>query len=141
MTYDYAIHSDYLVHWTGKDIDDQHDPSWSDSDKSKTSEKAEAEYIKRIRDILKFGLWMTQEPECRFSGSVTIPATPKCCFTELKISESRKHARQYGRLGIGVKRPFLFDRFGRPLAYFGFGNNTNDKFFKACAHELQIRIC
>jgi hypothetical protein len=33
----------------------------------------------------------------------SIPSIPKVCFTELKISESRNHARRYGRLGIGLR--------------------------------------
>ncbi len=45
---------------------------------------------------------------------------------------------RYGRLGIGVKRPFLFQRFGRPLAYFGFGERKySDKFLEACLQDLQ----
>ncbi|MCX5636420.1 MAG: hypothetical protein NTX52_01835 [Planctomycetota bacterium] len=70
--------------------------------------------------------------------SVPIPDNPQTCFTELKLSESRKHARQYGRLGIGVKRPFVFNRFGRPLIYYGFHPPvTNDKFLKTCATKLE----
>ncbi|MGH9819679.1 MAG: abortive infection system antitoxin AbiGi family protein, partial [Pyrinomonadaceae bacterium] len=84
---------------------------------------------------------MTEEQEIKLScggETLLIPATPKVCFTELKLSESRKHARQYGRLGIGVKRPFLFRRSGRPLLYYGFHEWTkNDKFLEACAKELQ----
>ena len=98
-------------------------------------------YLQRLRDILTHGLWMTEEGEQRFrvgSEEITIPVTPQCCFTELKLSESRRHARLYGRLGIGVKRPFLFERCGRPLAYFGFGTHShNDKFLEACAANLQ----
>ena len=133
--YDYSIHSDFIVHWTGKDIDEK----WPEEgdDKSKTSEQCEKRYIKRFKDILKYGLWMTEEEEPPYSG-VTIPATPKCCFTELKVSESRRHARKYGRLGIGVKRQFLFDRKGRPLAYFGFlAENNNDEFLKACSGDFK----
>ena len=71
------------------------------------------------------------------TSEIIIPATPQCCFTELKLSESRRHARFYGRLGIGVKRPFLFQRFGRPLAYFGFGEGShNDRLLEACKANL-----
>ena len=136
MPYDYAIHSDYLIHWTGKDIDQTHDPEWASNDKSTTSEKVEKLYLDRLYNILKHGLWMTREDELTFGSSILIPSTPKCCFTELKISQSRQHARQYGRLGIGVKRPFLFKRFGRPLAYFGFKETDSDELLKACAQEL-----
>jgi hypothetical protein len=142
VSYDYAVHSDFLIHWTGKDIDEQHDPNWSeDGHRSKTSGEVADLYLRRLGDILTYGLWMTDEGEQRFrvgSNEITIPATPQCCFTELKLSESRRHARLYGRLGIGVKRPFLFARFGRPLAYFGFGAwSHNDKFLEACAAGLQ----
>ena len=134
VSYDYAIHSDYLIHWTGKDIDRVHDNKWYESDKSATVGSIELEnaYLNRLRDILKYGLWMTQEP-----ATELIPATPKCCFTELKISESRRHARRYGRLGIGVKRPFLFKRFGRPIVYFGIDERPFDKLLQACANELK----
>jgi len=135
---DYAIHSDFLIHWTGKDIDCEHDRDWySRKDEARIGEEAENKYLRRLRDILTFGLWMTEEAQCTL-GDVVIPATPKCCFTELKISESRKHASQYGRLGIGVKRPFLFRRYGRPLAYCGFHEKgCDDKFLKACADDFK----
>jgi hypothetical protein len=133
ISYDYSIHSDYLIHWTGKDIDCEHDKKWHESDKSKTNRITEDKYLKRLHDILKFGLWMTKE-----SDSEHVPAWPKCCFTELKISESRRHARRYGRLGIGVKRPFLFDRYGRPLVYFGFRDQSKDKLLYACADKFKL---
>lgn len=137
---DYAIHSDFLIHWTGKDIDRTYDPKWyRKADRRQIEAEAETEYLTRLQNILRFGLWMTEEDDRTFRG-VTIPSTPKCCFTELKVSESRKHASQYGRLGIGVKRPFLFTRHGRPLAYFGFGEDDhNDRFLKECARDLQDR--
>ena len=39
MNFDYAIHSDFLIHWTGKDIDDpdvEGNPIWCKTDKSQT---------------------------------------------------------------------------------------------------------
>jgi hypothetical protein len=142
MNYDYAIHSDFLIHWTGKDIDEVYDQQWFESDKSKTKTNKNCDvtgrYKKRLYDILQFGLWMTEETEqsiCFNGTTIKIPRIPKTCFTELKLSESRKHAREYGRLGIGVKRPFLFDRCGRPLIYYGF-DPANDIFLKKCAQDL-----
>lgn len=143
ISYDYAVHSDFLIHWTGKvDIDDKHDPNWYDDDhRSRATETVADLYLHRLRDILNYGLWMTDGGERSFrvgTEDITIPATPQCCFTELKLSESRRHARRYGRLGIGVKRPFLFQRSGRTLAYFGFGEQShNDKFLEACASDLR----
>jgi hypothetical protein len=137
MSIDYAIHSDFLIHWTGKDLDDH---QWDNNDKSTTDKILTEKYIERLYNILKFGLWLTSEPESTWPVAgiqVTIPSTPKTCFTELKLSESRRHARLYGRLGIGVKRPYLFRRCGRPLAYFGFHTDAqNDQFLKSCATEL-----
>jgi len=141
MNFDYAVHSDFLIHWTGADIDERdkdNNLNWCKPDEDKSKTKCETEsYIKRLYDILQFGLWMTVEDVealCFDGTSVSIPNTPRTCFTELKVSESRKHARQYGRLGIGVKRPFVFKRFGRPLIYYGFHEKlNNDKFLRACA--------
>jgi hypothetical protein len=141
MNFDYAIHSDFLIHWTGKDIDCLHDPLWHQLDKSKTNADCTAAYIKRLHDILKYGLWMTKEKknDSSFDGvQIPIPTIPQLCFTELKLSESRKHAKRYGRLGIGVKRPFIFQRLGRPLVYSGVHERIkNDKFLEACANELK----
>lgn len=143
MPYDYAVHSDFLIHWTGKDIDDFYEPKWAESDKSKTDAipKLNSAYLDRLHSILKYGLWLTEEGETLLQigdTGVPIPKIPKTCFTELKLSESRTHAKQYGRLGIGVKRPYLFARCGRPLAYYGFRSDAqNDVFMKACAEDLK----
>lgn len=143
MDYDYAIHSDFLIHWTGKDIDEQYDSDWYTNPKKMRDEVTE-QYIDRLRGILTFGLWMTEEPEITlFSsrGDITIPATPRICFTELKISLSMRHAHRYGRLGIGVKRPYLLTRFGRPLIYYGYHNQrSEDVFLNACARDLNNKL-
>jgi hypothetical protein len=52
-------------------------------------------------------------------NGITAPASAAVSFTELKLSQSRLHAKEYGRLGIAVKRPFLFERVGRPIVYYG----------------------
>ena len=126
MSLDYAVRSDFLIHWTGKDLDNLYDPRWSCSDKSTIDKDSDLsrKYVDRFHNILKYGLWLTEKSASVWpldGGKITIPSTPKVCFTELKLSESRTHARRYGRLGIGVKRPYLFKRYGRPLAYLDFG--------------------
>lgn len=144
MNFDYAIHSGFIIHWTGKDIDRKYDKSWWKSDKSKTKDCTE-HYIKRLRDILKYGLWMTEElikdkreSVLPFKGNnISIPPIARVCFTEIKLSESRKHAIEYGRLGIGVKRPFIFDRCGRPLIYFHKNRINSDIFLKECANKIE----
>jgi len=142
VTADRAVHSDFLIHWTGKDIDAEDDFGWSEQDhRSKTSERATQRYLERLTNILRFGLWMIEDPTPTVlrldAQQVVVPPTPQVCFTELKLSESRRHATRYGRLGIGVKRPFLFHRAGRPMLYYGFSNERNrDPFLQACASEL-----
>ena len=79
---------------------------------------------------------MTSEPEHTLIDGVVAPSTAKCCFTELKLSLSRRHARRYGRLGIGVKRSFLFDRDGRPISYFSNRTEKKDRFLTLCGTEL-----
>ena len=87
----------------------------------KLGEDLEKKYIERLKNILKFGLWITKDenPEkIRVNGGeFELPCVPRICFTELKLSESRKHAFKYGRLGIGVKRLFLTTRGGQPMYY------------------------
>lgn len=143
MALDYSIHSDFLVHWTGKDLDCSYDPEWCEQHKSENAQQLTEQYLKRLYGILKYGLWLTSEREEEWTADglqFTVPATPKTCFTELKLSECRSHARQYGRLGIGVKRPYLFVRCGRPLAYFGFsGFARHDHFLRSCAEDLKNR--
>lgn len=126
MPSDFAIHSDLLVHWTGKDIDEEYQPEWPNQDHTEISDEAVEAYLERLHDILKYGLWMTDQPTWTTPNKVQVPAVPCVCFTELKLSQSRAHARQYGRLGIGVKRPFVFERDGRPVTYFEprFGNDA-----------------
>ncbi|MBI4427513.1 MAG: hypothetical protein HY562_00160 [Ignavibacteriales bacterium] len=137
--FDYAIHSDFLIHWTGWDIDKEYDPEWYCPYKMKISEAATRAYIARLDNILTHGLWMTKEENPELYNSVALPAAPRCCFSELKLSESRRHARRYGRLGIGVKRYFLFNRYGRPVIYFGgYGTKSvKDTFLEVCSRDLR----
>lgn len=113
-------HSDYLIHWTGIHIDNDHDPDWQTKHSSTTDSDVTTLYLDRLKSILKYGLWMTDDDE-----SVNIkgkeyrrPSHCRTCFTELKLSIIRGHAKRYGRLGIGFKRPFLLNRFGRPMVYY-----------------------
>jgi hypothetical protein len=144
MSLDYAVHSDFLIHWTGKDLDKRYDPNWASARRSGTeTPKLQDEYLKRLADTLRYGFWLTETDESpvRFkagAGTSVIPSTPKVCFTELKLSESLRHARHYGRLGIGMKRKYLFDRSGRPCAYFGFHEvHHRDEFLIQCAADLK----
>jgi len=117
------IHSDFIIHWTGKkNIDDISDSGWADNHSSKTSYEATELYLKRIKDILEYGLWMVKNKEDEFIEVDNIklnrPWVARTCFTELRLSDARAHAEKFGRLGIGFKRFFLFDRLGSPMVYY-----------------------
>lgn len=77
-------------------------------------------------------------------GLPKIDPWPCTCFTELKLSESRKHARRYGRLGIGLKRGFVFARHGRPVAYFPSAHDMEwvrkDMFLRECAGKIEPQM-
>lgn len=129
-----TIHSDFLIHWTGKDIDENLQPDWNAKKSSITNDKKIVDaYLERLKNILKYGLWMTRDDAIerlrvnRQNPPFEIPSVPRICFTELKLSEARKHAQKFGRLGIGVKRYFLFDRMGSPMIYIQF--ETENIFF------------
>lgn len=116
------IHSDFIIHWTGKDIDKNFDKDLCKNNSSDTNEDVTSRYLIRFKNILKHGLWMTSDDEEKTikinNKTVERPLVSRTCFTELKLSEARYHAEKYGRLGIGFKRFFLFDRFGGPMIYF-----------------------
>jgi hypothetical protein len=135
-------HSDFLVHWTGKDIDNR-DIDWNDPS-YRMSDEISARYVERITGILKHGFWMMPEPARKITmkGDTIgeIPPVVRTCFTELKLSLSRGHAKEYGRLGIAVKRPFVIKRGGRPLVYYPyFDENSPDPFLYACLNDLKDR--
>jgi hypothetical protein len=128
-------HSDFLVHWTGKDIDSRCKekplstcadcrPNAADEFASVTCEEITQLYLGRLKDILRFGLWMTEPDDTELSiigkgyDLGKRPRIPRTCFTELKLSEARSHAVRYGRLGIGFKRPFVMNRGGLPVWYY-----------------------
>lgn len=104
------MRSDFLIHWTGKDI--ALDPS------AITAAKRSA-YVDRLAGILTDGLWMTK-PKERLKGSdgaIVKYSTPLTCFTEIRLSQAQSHSGRYGLLGIGVTRQFVLERFGGPVHY------------------------
>lgn len=120
LTFYVPTHSDYLIHWTGKDIDAKHDPDWHKNLASTTDADLTGRYLKRLKDILRHGLWMMPDNEAVTIADHTYqrPKHFRTCFSELKLSMVRGHAQRYGRLGLGFKRFFLFNRFGGPMTYY-----------------------
>jgi len=114
------VHSDFLIHWTGDKIDSDYDPEWWNNRSPTLNKKIIDPYLERLKYILKYGLWMTEAKNfVEFKGQkIERPVVSRTCFTELKLSEVRTHAQKFGRLGIGFKRMFVFERFGFPMVYF-----------------------
>lgn len=117
------IHSDFIIHWTGgKDIDAELQPDWDEFHGKEMSADVVKAYLQRLKNILRHGLWMTldlSDQSIEAEGvKIEKPLVPRVCFTELRLSRVRVHAKEYGRLGIGFKRFFLFDRLGMPMIYY-----------------------
>lgn len=112
-------HSDNLIYWTGCDIM-REQGNLSANEKKYKPEVVEA-FLNRLKNILEYGLWMTKREEEDFieikNGRFPKPNIPRVCFTELKVSDSLLHAKNFGPLGIGFKRLFVFNRLGAPVYY------------------------
>ncbi|MGD0821572.1 MAG: hypothetical protein ABSA71_12620 [Desulfomonilia bacterium] len=140
-----TIHSDFLIHWTGWKIDRDLDPAWKPEKVSRDMPgKAVDAYILRLKNILKFGFWMTMgdgSEKIQVNNKIFVkPLVARTCFTELKLSEVRKHAKKFGRLGIGLKRYYVFDRLGGPMHYLQ--SETENLFFppysSLCSDDFEM---
>jgi len=114
-------HSDNLIYWTGRDIIKDHG-NLGPNEKEYKKEVVEA-FLRRLADILEYGLWMTKRTKDDFikiknnHKPFLKPNVPRVCFTELKLSDSILHAKNFGPLGIGFKRLFVTNRMGSPVYY------------------------
>ncbi len=105
-----TIHSKFLVHWTGKNIN---------PDNREMNDSLRKEYIDLLKDDLYKGLCMNPGKETIY-GKDNKPITAeiaRVCFTEIKLTQTEEHAKQYGRLGIGFNRDFVLEREGNPVFY------------------------
>ena len=111
-----ALHTRFLVHWTGKE--------WGNEP---LDDDLRSKYIERLMDDLQHGFYMQPGDE-RLWGANQAEITPRIartCFTEIKLSLAMKHAEKYGRLGIGVDRRYVLERFGGPVFYVQSGDTSN----------------
>lgn len=120
------MHSDVLVHWTGRDIVNKYQKKYPNTDFDPNAKLYPDEVVKaylyRLKSLLKYGLWLTEHQkgdDYIFFNYVKFkkPKVPRVCFTELKIGNSMWHAKNFGALGIGFKRFYLFSRGGGPVFY------------------------
>jgi len=141
--YAQTVHSDILIHWTGSDFDgavsDDLYNNPSREHPSTTNEDLNKKYITRLSNILRYGLWVKEDKTGDYvvinNIKFELPKHPRVCFTELKLSESRKHAFKFGRLGIGFKRLFVVGAGGHPVYYLH--NQGKSMFFPSCKSELK----
>lgn len=105
-----TIHSKFLIHWTGKDINPYNRKLDTDMRKK---------YVKRLKDVLRKGLYMKPGEEKIYGkNNKWIKAEiARVCFTEIKLTQTEKHAKRYGELGIGFNRNFVLEREGNPVFY------------------------
>ena len=112
-------HSDYLVYWTGRKIMRKYG-DLSANEKFYPPQVV-GEFLTRLKNILKYGLWMTKRAKDDFietrNRKFLKPNVPRVCFTELKISDSLLHAKSFGPMGIGFKSLFVLNRLGSPVYY------------------------
>ena len=106
-----GIHSQILVHWTGKDIENSLD-----------NVKAQ-KYVERLKDYYENGLFSKRTKEAVIRRKL-IKNLVRICFTEIRLSQSQTHAKRYGKLGIGFTRDFIMNKGGRPVIYIPYEADT-----------------
>jgi hypothetical protein len=99
-----GIHSKILVHWTGKDIENNPEAN------------KEQKYVERLKDDCINGLFTKRTSESAIR-KVKVKYLVRICFTEIRLSKAETHARRYGKLGIGFTRDFIMKKGGRPVIY------------------------
>ncbi len=121
--------SDFLTHWTGKDIA---------TDVVHLTADERQRYFARLKDTLTHGLWMTKPGERLVSAYNGHPASIELepnmtCFTELRLSGAQPHFERYGLLGFVVRRKFVLERGGGPVFY---TRQHDDDLLVACAARV-----
>jgi len=127
--------SKFLIHWTH--------PSYMKKRKNKRPKNhtERDDYIEHLKIILEEGLRFKKNKEITRQGETGYFLTPdvkEICFTEIKLSAAKEHARKYGWLGIGFDREFVCDRLGNPVFYMrNHSNNIMIKRLQALAVFLK----
>jgi hypothetical protein len=115
-----------LVHWTGNRTDDI---------ESKPENVRPQLYLDRLIDDCRNGLY-TKRLDEDIIRHMKIKRIVRLCFTEIRLSQAEKHARQYGKLGIGFTRDFIMNKGGRPVIYIPFEEKLDGRLL-----EDNIRVC
>lgn len=105
------LHSKLLIHWTGRK---QANPA-----RRAINPRLREKYVDLLEEICQKGLYMNPGEETIHGvNDAWIKAKiSRICFTEVRLSQAERHARQYGSLGIGFSREFVMEREGNPVFY------------------------
>lgn len=138
-----TLRSDFLVHWTGKDIEKKYQALKGNCCEEYISAACCEDYVKRLRDTLigkdnkteNMGLWMTKVDEELYLEHVPFGYSwNMTCFTETRLSLAAKHVKSYGRLGFGFRRSFVMNLHGIPVHYV---TGTHDDVAKHFNRQIQ----
>ena len=112
------LHSSFLVHWVGKEFHKPPDAPLNDKLRNK--------YVETLIHILENGLEMRRGKEEIYdlNGNLLETFISRVCFTEIKLSQARRHAERYGSVGIGVSREFILQNYGNPVFYMESGKSN-----------------
>ena len=103
-----SLHSKFLIHWTGHDFQDEKD-----------QRAVQGKYVERLRNVCTHGFFMKKgEEEIEGVNKKGVTAViGRVCFSEVRLSQAKAHAGEYGGLGIGVHRDYIIEREGNPVFY------------------------
>jgi hypothetical protein len=121
-----GVHSKFLVHWTGKDIENR-----SETERSKL-------YVERLKDDLEKGLY-TQRTSEDSIREWKIKDLVRICFTEIRLSQAEKHAKRYGKMGIAFTRDFIMNKGGRPVIYIPYEAKVDGRLLEDSIRNVYVR--
>lgn len=117
------IHSNILVHWTGRCIEES------------PAGRRPQQYVDRLADDCEHGLFAKRTTEDVIRRR-KIKRLVRLCFTEIRLSQAKKHAEQYGKLGIGFARDFIMRKGGRPVIYIPFETDRKGRLLEDCIRNI-----
>ena len=128
------VRSNLIIHWTGK----------KQVEGIRSSNARSKEYVNLLKSIYLEGLRYNkiQNNEIVVGANTTakIPQVPRICFTELKLTNARKHIEHYGPMGIGFRRDWLMKCGANPVFYMQNRNegvvNTNLSIVSSWVDEI-----
>jgi hypothetical protein len=108
------MRSAFLIHWSGRQFDDDRDPT-------SVAPALRRRYTELLHSIIERGLYLSKpdafEAVTGHQGGEYKYIVSMICFTEIRLSQAISHASEYGLLGIGFDRDFVLQRCGAPVFY------------------------